>query len=65
MRDRVNGLVDLYVKIGFDTIFNREEEEKLVAHITYMADICYGYGASGIRYMAKDYAESLGKHVKS
>ena len=65
LRDRVNGLVDLDVKIGFDTIFNREEEEKLVGHITYMADIGYGYGASGIRYMAKDFADSLGKHVKA
>ena len=57
--------MDLDVKIGFDTIFNREEEEKLVGHITYMADIGYGYGASGIRYMAKDFADSLGKHVKA
>ena len=65
LRDRVDGLVDLDVKIGFDTIFNIEEEEKLVGHITYMADFGYGYGASGIRYMAKDFADFLGKHVKA
>ena len=35
-----------------------EEEEKIVGHVSDMAEIGYGYGASGIRYMAKNYAES-------
>lgn len=65
LRDRTKGLVDLDAKIGFDTIFNKDEEDKLVGHITYMAEIGYGYNASGIKYMAKDYADSLGKHVKA
>ena len=37
LRDRTRGLVDLDVKIGF-------EEEKLVGHVSYMAEIGYGYG---------------------
>ena len=65
LRDRTRGLVDLDVKIGFDRIFSAEEEEKLVGHVSYMAEIGYGYGVSGIRYMAKNYAESLGKPVKA
>ena len=65
LRDRTKGLVDLDAKIGFDTIFSKDEENKLVGHITYMAEIGYGYNASGIKYMAKDYADSLGKHVKA
>ena len=31
-----------------------------MAHITYMADIGYGYKSS-IQYMARDYSTSLGK----
>ena len=65
LRDRTLGLVDLNVTIGFDSIFNKEEEQKLVNHITYMAQIGYGYSKSSIQYMAKDYAESLGKTVKA
>ena len=30
-----------------------------------MAEIGYGYGVSGIRYMAKNYAEALGKPVNA
>ena len=65
LRDRTRGLVDLDVKIGFDKIFSAEEEENLVGHVSYMAEIGYRYGVSGIRYMAKNYAESLGKPVKT
>ena len=65
LRDRTRGLVDLDVKIGFDRIFSAEEKEKLVGQVSYMAEIGYGYGVSGIRYMAKNYAESLGKPVKA
>ena len=42
LRDRTRGLVDLDVKIGFDRIFSAEEEEKLVGHVSYMAEIRYG-----------------------
>ena len=65
--DRTRGLVDLDVKMGFDRIFSAEEEKKLVGHVSYMAEIGYGYGVSGIKYMAKSYmyAESLGKPVKA
>ena len=65
LRDRTRGLVDLDVKIGFDRIFSAKEKEKLVGEVSYMAEIGYGYGVSGIRYMAKNYAESLGKPVKA
>ncbi|XP_053392052.1 uncharacterized protein LOC128554769 [Mercenaria mercenaria] len=65
LRDRTCGLVALDVTIGFDTIFSKDEEERLVNHITYMAGIGYGYSASSIKYMAKDYADSLGKNVKA
>ena len=65
LRDRTPWLVDLNVTIGFESIFNKEEEQKLVKHITYMAQNGYGYSKSSIQYMAKDYAESLGKTVKA
>ena len=64
LRDRILGNVDIGAKIGFDTIFEHEEE-KLVGHIKYMAGIGYGYNKSGIQYMAKDYAVSLGKPTKA
>ena len=64
LRDRTRGVVDLDVMIGFDRSFS-VEEEKLVGHVSYMAEIGYAYGVSGIRYMAKNYAESLGKPVKA
>ena len=51
--------------IGFETIFSRAEEEKLVSHISYMAEIGYGYNVSSIKYSAKDYADSLGKNTKA
>ena len=57
--------MDLDVEIGFARIFSAEEEEQLVGHVSYMAEIGYGYGVLGIRYMAKNYAESLGKPVKA
>ena len=63
--DRTRGMVDLDVMIGFDRTFSAEEEEKPVGHVSYMAEIGYGYGESGIRYMALNYAVSLGKPVKA
>ena len=65
LRDRTRGLLDLNATIGFETIFSRAEEEKLVSHISYMAEIGYGYNVSSIKYMAKDYADSLGKNTKA
>ena len=41
-----------------------EEEQKLVEHIKYMANIGYGYTKSNIQYMARNYAEAVGKTVK-
>ncbi|XP_062567747.1 uncharacterized protein LOC134229990 [Saccostrea cucullata] len=59
LRDRTLGIVPIDVSIGFTPIFNREEEEKLVAHIKYMADVGYGYNKRG----AREYAASLGKDL--
>ena len=49
LRDRKMGNVSVDATIGFDIIFNRSEERKLVDHITYMADIGYGYKKSSIQ----------------
>ena len=65
LRDRTRGFVNMDVTIGFETIFNKDEEQKLVDHISYMASIGYGYNAASIKYMAKDLADSLGKNVKA
>ena len=50
---------------GFESIFNKEKEQKLVQHITYMAQIGYGYSKSSIQYMAKGYSEPFWKTVKA
>ncbi|MEW8548101.1 MAG: hypothetical protein AB2693_31750 [Candidatus Thiodiazotropha sp.] len=52
-------------KNGTGTLLTVEEERKLVQHISYMADIGYGYNKSSIQYMARDYAVSLGKDVQA
>ncbi|XP_045203754.2 uncharacterized protein LOC123556821 [Mercenaria mercenaria] len=65
LRDRTRGLVPVDVTVGFKPLFSVDEEEKLVKHISYMADIGYGYNVSKIKYMARDYALHLGKVVKS
>ena len=64
LRDITRGNISVEATIGFDTIFNRSEERKLVDHITYMADIGYGYKPS-IQYMPSDLAKSLNKNTKS
>lgn len=51
--------------IGFETIFSAADEKKLVEHVTYMANIGYGYNKISIQYLAKEFAESLGRNVKS
>ena len=63
LRDRTRGIVDIDAIPGHVTLLTSNEEQKLVAHISYMADIGYGYNKSGIHYMASDYAHSLGKEV--
>ena len=63
--DRTKGCIALDAKIGFDTLFSKGEEAKLVDHVTYMAEIGYGYNASGIKNMPKDYVASLGNSVKA
>ena len=63
LRDKIKGYIGPDAKIGFETLFSKDEEAKLVSHVTYMAEVGYGYNASRIKYMAKDYAESLGKAV--
>ena len=64
LRDRTRGNILVDATLGFDTIFKRSEERKLVDHINYMADIGYGY-KSNILYMASDLAKSLNKNTKS
>jgi len=65
LRDRTRGLVNLNTVIGFDNIFSDDEERQLVEHVSYMANIGYGYNKMGIQHMAREYADSLGKSVKS
>ena len=65
LRDRVRGRVEVGATIGFDKLFSKDEEQKLVDHITYMAHIGYGYNKANIQHMAKDYADSLGKNGKA
>ena len=65
LRDRTRGNISVDATIGFDTIFNRSEERKLVDHITYMADIGYGYNKSSIQSIASDLTKSLNKNTKS
>ena len=65
LRDRTRGNVDVDARAGHATLMTADEEQKLVAHISYMADIGYRYNKSGIQYMARDYAQSLGREVPS
>jgi hypothetical protein len=65
LRDRTWGNICLDAKIGFKTIFTTDEEQQLVDHISFMASIGYEYKKSGIQFMARDFAVSLGKILKS
>ena len=65
LRDRTRGNVTLDTRVGVDTLFTVSEEKQLVDHVKYMGSIGYGYNKSGIQYMARDYALSLNKPVKS
>ncbi|XP_060575299.1 uncharacterized protein LOC132732808 [Ruditapes philippinarum] len=65
LRDRISGRVKATARVGHETIFTQEEEQKLYNHITYMAEIGYGYNKMSLQYLAKDYADSLGKVVRA
>ena len=65
LRDRTRGNVSLDTKVGVETLFTESKEGQLVDHVKYMASIGYGYNKSGVQYMARDYAISLNKPVKS
>ncbi|KAJ8303684.1 hypothetical protein KUTeg_018794 [Tegillarca granosa] len=65
LRDRTRGNVDINVSRGFDTIFTTGEEQILHSHIKYMANIGYGYNKLGVQTLARDYALSLNKDLKS
>ena len=65
LRDRTRGLIPVEVSIGYKPIFTMEEEKNLAEHIKYMASIGYGYNRTGIKVLAREYAVSLGKVVKS
>ena len=75
LRDRISGCVASDARVGHETIFtseeeeeeeeeDEEEEEKLHKHRTYMAEIGFGFNKTAIQYMAKDFADSLGKSTK-
>ena len=63
LRNRTRGNVNVDTRTGHRTLITAEEEQKLVNHISYMADIAYGYNKSGMQHMACDYANSFGKVV--
>ena len=63
LRDRISGRVTTDTRMGHETIFTAKED-KLYKHITYMAEIGFGYNKTAIQYMAKDFADSLGKFTK-
>ena len=65
LRDRTRGNVTLDTRVVVDTLFTVSEEKQLVDHVKYMGSIGHGYNKSGIQYMARDYALSLNKPVKS
>ena len=64
-RDTTRVLVNLNTVIGFDNIFSDDGEKQLVEHISCMANIEYGYNKMGIQHMTREYADSLGKSLKS
>ena len=61
LRDRTRNNVALDARSGPERIFSLEEEQYLVNHIKYMADIGYGYTKANIQNIAGEYSRSLGK----
>ena len=54
LRDRTRGNVAVDAKNGTGTLLSTEEDQKLMEHIKYMANIGYGYTKFNIQYMARD-----------
>ena len=66
LRDRTRGFVSLDAVIGFEPLFTKTEEKKLVGHIKHMAAIGHGYSTNkNIKEVAKEFALFLGKDVKA
>jgi hypothetical protein len=65
LRDRTRHIVSVDCKVGPETLFTDIEESALAHHIKHMANVGYGYTMTNIRFLAADYARSLGKDVKS
>lgn len=65
LRDRTRCNVTLDAKPGPKALFTKGEEEKLVRHINSIAETGQGYNGANILQIAKEYAVSLGKKVKS
>ena len=62
---QARGLVTVDTKNGAGTLLAKCEEKELVDHIKYMADIGYGYNKCDVQHIARDFALSFGKNVKS
>ena len=43
LRDMTRGNVDVDARTGHRVLLPADEEQKLVTHISYMADVGYGY----------------------
>ncbi len=65
LRARTRGNVEVDAQNGTGTLLSQSQEKELLAHIKYMSDIGYGYNKSGVQYMARDVAVSLGIPVKA
>ena len=60
LRDRTRGNVDVdEAQPGPKRIFTREQEQELVEHVKYMANIGYGYSKTNVQYLAAEYFCSL------
>ena len=65
LRDRTREIITLDTKVGVETLFTESEDKLLVDHVKYMASIGYGYDRLAVQYMARDYAISLYRSVRS
>ena len=64
LRNIISWHVASDARVGHDTIFTSEKEDKLYKHIIYLAEIGFGYNKTAIHYMANDFPDSLGKSTK-
>jgi hypothetical protein len=51
--------------VGHEIIHTHGEEQKLYDNITCMTNIGFGYSKISVQYIAKDFADMLGKKVKA